>query len=66
MRAVLNALGYSDEKSQALAMLAFTIGRSTTEKITAEIEPLAPALIPYVQEITHGASATVLDHLFQL
>lgn len=66
MRAVLNALGYSDEKSQALAMLAFTIGRSTTEKITAEIEPLAPALIPYVQEITHGASVTVLDHLFQL
>ena len=47
-------------------MLAFTIGRSTTEKITAEIEPLAPALIPYVQEITHGASVTVLDHLFQL
>ncbi|WP_113631747.1 kinetochore protein [Pectobacterium peruviense] len=66
MRAVLNALGYSDEKSQALAMLAFTIGRSVTEKITAEIEPLAPALIPYVQEITHGTSVTVLDHLFQL
>ncbi|MFH5035995.1 hypothetical protein ACOY9F_26575 [Citrobacter portucalensis] len=55
-----------DEQAQAVARLAYGLGRSTTQDIATTIDILAPELGPYVQEMTSGESASVLEHLFQL
>lgn len=55
-----------DEQAQAVARLAYGLGRSTTQDIATTIDALAPEFGPYVQEMTTGESASVLEHLFQL
>lgn len=65
LQTTLKSFYYSDEKSQAIAKLAFESGRSTSEKIVSDIEPLAPTLTNYAREITQGEAAAVLDCLFQ-
>lgn len=65
LQTTLKSFHYSDEKSQAITKLAFESGRSTSEKIVSDIEPLAPALTNYAREITQGEAAAVLDCLFQ-
>ncbi|WP_258087096.1 kinetochore protein [Xenorhabdus bovienii] len=56
----------SDEKAQAVARLAYGVGRRTEQDIATMSASLAPELVPYIQEITTGESASVLEHLFQL
>ncbi|AKJ41263.1 coiled-coil domain-containing protein [Pragia fontium] len=65
LQTTLKSFHYSDEKSQAITKLAFESGRSTSEKIVSDIEPLAPTLTNYAREITQGEAAVVLDCLFQ-
>jgi len=55
-----------DEQAQAVARLAYGLGRSTAQDIATTIDALAPELGPYVQEMTTGESASVLETLFQL
>ena len=55
-----------DEKAQAVAQIAYSIGRRTTAEITATVTSLAPELMPYIRKVTTGESASVLEHLFQL
>lgn len=55
-----------DEQAQAVARLAYSLGRSTAQDIATTIDALAPELGPYVQEMTTGESASVLETLFQL
>lgn len=55
-----------DEQAQAIARLAYGLGRNTAQDIATTIDALAPELGPYVQEMTTGESASVLEHLFQL
>lgn len=65
LQTTLKSFHYSDEKSQAITKLAFESGRSASEKIVSDIEPLAPTLTNYAREITQGEAAAVLDCLFQ-
>ncbi|AYW90362.1 Uncharacterised protein [Yersinia pseudotuberculosis] len=62
LRAVLQAFGFSESKSRAIAALAFTAGRSTSEAEAFGSELLARTLM---DEIDHGEAATILDCLFQ-
>lgn len=55
-----------DEKAQVIARLAYSIGRGTEHEITSAVDSLAPELVPYIQEMTIGESASVLKNLFQL
>ncbi|WP_431889866.1 kinetochore protein [Pectobacterium colocasium] len=55
-----------DEQAQAVARLAYGLGRNTAQDIATTVDVLAPELGPYVQEMTNGESASVLEHLFQL
>ncbi|KHT34504.1 hypothetical protein [Pectobacterium carotovorum] len=65
LQTTLKSFHYSDEKSQAITKLVFESGRSTSEKIVSDIEPLAPTLTNYAREVTQGEAAAVLDCLFQ-
>ncbi|WP_345863287.1 hypothetical protein [Shewanella algae] len=62
--ALLSSL--SDEQAQAVARLAYGLGRNTAQDIATTVDVLAPELGPYVQEMKTGESASVLEHLFQL
>lgn len=55
-----------NEQAQAVARLAYGLGRNTAQDIATTIDALAPELGPYIQEMTTGESASVLEHLFQL
>ncbi|MFK8259035.1 kinetochore protein [Erwinia sp. AnSW2-5] len=65
LQTTLKYFHYSDEKSEAITKLAFESGRSTSEKIVSDIEPLAPTLMNYARGITQGEAAAVLNCLFQ-
>lgn len=55
-----------DEQAQAVARLAYGLGRKPAQDIATTVDVLAPELGPYVQEMTTGECASVLEHLFQL
>jgi len=55
-----------DEQAQAVARLAYGLGRNTVQDIATSVDVLAPELRSYVQEMTTGESASVLENLFQL
>lgn len=55
-----------DEQAQAVSRLAYGLGRNTAQDIATTVDVLAPELGPYIQEMTTGESASVLEHLFLL
>lgn len=62
---LLKDFGFTEQKSEGIAKLAFEAGRSPSANLVSDIESLTPVLMNYAREITQGEVTAVLDCLFQ-
>ncbi|EEQ02998.1 hypothetical protein yrohd0001_2190 [Yersinia rohdei ATCC 43380] len=65
LKNLLNDFGFTEQKSEGIAKLAFEAGRSPSANLVSDIESLTPVLMNYAREITQGEVTAVLDCLFQ-
>lgn len=58
------ALGLSAPRAQAIAALAFSVGRHVSADLRSEVERLAPDLFPYAAEVLDGDAAKEIRQVF--
>lgn len=62
---VAEELGFPAQKAQAIAALAFLTGRTLSSDLCNEVERLSPDLVPYANEVSHGAIARAIGLVFE-